>query len=512
MPVTATATMSSYRGLAEGFLDRDSWRMLIGGQLCGAVGGEQAQTSSPADRRALAVVPDAQPADVDRAVAAARAAYPMWRATPVTERARVVTAIAAIVRQHATELGILDALNSGNPATAMIGEADLAAGWLDWCAGVAPRVCGETLPAPRGHWLMTRRDPYGVVARITAYNHPLLFSAQKIGAPLVTGNTLVLKVPEQTPLAPLRLGELISDVVPRGVVNIVTGTGPVAGDALVRHPEVKRISLIGSVSTGRRIQIAAAESGVKHVSLELGGKNPMIVLDDVDIEVAARAAVQGMNFAKSLGQSCGSCSRLFLPESIADAVVDRIASLCAQLRQGHPLDADTEVGCMVSAREQQRVLGLIGDAQAAGARLICGGGIPAGLQDGAFIEPTVFDHVVAGMPIARDEVFGPVLSVLRYRDTESAFLAADSANLGLTASVWTNDLHAALTLADRLDTGYVWINDAARHFDGAPFSGRRDSGTDSEEGIEELYSFTQPKTVAIGLGQRVSASDAGGRR
>ncbi len=511
MTATRTARTSGYRDLAEELLSRDRWGMLIGGEIVGTADGEVAEDRSPADGRALALVPDAQPADVDRAVTAARSAFPYWRATPVAERARVVTAIAATVRGHATELGILDALDSGNPASAMIGEAELAASWLEWCAGAASRVVGETVPGPRDQWLMTRHEPYGVVARLTAYNHPLLFAAQKIGAPLVTGNTLVLKPADQTPLAPLRLGELLAEAVPPGVVNIITGTGQVAGDALVRHPRVKRISLIGSVRTGQRIQIAAAESGIKHVSLELGGKNPMIVLPDVDPAVAAQAAVAGMNFAKSLGQSCGSCSRLFLPESIADAVVAGIAGLCAELRQGHPLDPGTDVGCMVSPREQERVLAMIEAARTAGAELVCGGGIPPGLEEGAYIAPTVFDHVNPAMAIARKEIFGPVLSVLRYRDLEEAVRVADSVNLGLTASVWTNDLHTALTLADRLDAGYVWVNDAGRHFDGVPFSGHRDSGTDSEEGIGELYSFTQPKTVAIGLGQRVSAAAPGKR-
>jgi acyl-CoA reductase-like NAD-dependent aldehyde dehydrogenase len=207
-----------------------------------------------------------------------------------------------------------------------------------------------------------------------------------------------------------------------------------------------------------------------------------------------------MNFLKTQGQSCGSCSRLFLPRETADAVVERIAELCAEIRVGDPLDPETEMGCMVSAREHQRVLGMIEDAKADGARLVCGGGVPEGLEAGAFIAPTVFDEVTMDMRLGRDEVFGPVLSVLRYDDPEAAFADADSLPLGLTASVWTNDLRAAFDLAERLDSGYVWINGAAQHFTGAPFSGHRDSGTDSEEGIEELYSFTQTKTVSIGLG------------
>jgi acyl-CoA reductase-like NAD-dependent aldehyde dehydrogenase len=217
-----------------------------------------------------------------------------------------------------------------------------------------------------------------------------------------------------------------------------------------------------------------------------------------------------MNFLKTQGQSCGSCSRLFVHTSTAEEIVARIAELCRAIRIGDPLDPDTEMGSMISTREQQRVLGLIERAQADGAQLVCGGGVPTGLEHGAFVAPTVLDHVTMDMEIGREEVFGPVLSVLRYDDVDAAVRDADAVPLGLTASVWSNDLQAALSLADRLDTGYVWINDAARHFDGAPFSGHRLSGTDSDEGIEELYSFTQTKTVAIALGSRVAGPDVAG--
>jgi acyl-CoA reductase-like NAD-dependent aldehyde dehydrogenase len=275
---TTKDRVDGHHALAERLLDRDGWGMLIGGRTVPAAGGETYEDTSPADGRRLATVPRGQAEDAELAVAAAKAALPAWRATPLAERSRLIGEVIAVLRQHATELGVLDSLDSGNPAAAMIGEVEIAASWLEWCRGAAHRVVGDTLPAPTGHWLLTRREPYGVVLRITAYNHPLLFTAQKIGAPLVTGNTLVLKVPEQTPLAPLRIGELLRDVLPPGVLNIVTGSGSVVGDALVRHPDIKRITLIGGLRTAQLIQTAAAQSGVKHVSLELGGKNPMIVL------------------------------------------------------------------------------------------------------------------------------------------------------------------------------------------------------------------------------------------
>lgn len=499
-------------GLLAGRLD-GRWGMLVGGDLVAAADGTTREDRSPIDGRRLADVPWARRPDADRAVAAARTAWDSWRTTTVSERAAVLTEVVAVLRAHADELAALDAVDSGNPISAMRTEVELAASWLEWCRGAALRVVGDTLPAPRGTWLLSRREPYGVVVRILAYNHPLLFAAQKLGAPLMTGNTLVLKASEQAPLAALRLGELLADVIPPGVLNIVTGDGAVAGDALVRHPDVKRITVIGGVATGQRIQRAAAEAGVKHVSLELGGKNPMIVLPDVDVETAAQAAVTGMNFRTTAGQSCGSCSRLFLPEALADAVVARLVELCAAIRVGDPLDPATEMGAMVSEREQRRVLDVVARAQEQGARVVCGGGVPTGLEQGCFVAPTVLDRVEPHMAVAREEVFGPVLAVLRYRDLDEALDEVDAPDLGLTASVWTGDLGAALALADRLDSGYVWVNGAARHFDGAPFSGHRASGVDSEEGIEELYGFTQTKTVALAAPARpFPATGEPGRR
>ena len=440
--------------------------MLIGGELVPAIGRETYADANPADGSSLGMVPLAQTADVERAVAAAQAAYPAWRRTSVAERSAHMAAAIAVLRAHARELGVLDAIDSGNPVTAMIAEVEMACEWLEYARGVAHRVVGETLPSPSGQWLMTRREPYGVALRITAYNHPILFAAQKLGAPLLTGNTLILKASEHTPLAPLHMAELLRDVFPPGVLNLVIGDGPVAGDALVRHPGIKRISLIGSVATGQRIQRAAAESGIKHVSLELGGKNPMIVLPDAGVEAAAQAAVNGMNFRRSQGQSCGSCSRLFVHEDIRDAVVERIATLCGEIRIGDPLDETTEMGCLVSDREFQRVMGLIAAGREEGARLVCGGERPAHLSAGAFVSPTVFDDVTMEMRIAREEMFGPVLSVLPWRDETTMLAQVDAVPLGLTASVWTNDLSAAMRLADHMDSGYVWINGAATHFTG----------------------------------------------
>ena len=489
----------SYHAVAEQILDKQ-WGLIIGGKVVAASGDAVYEDTSPVDGRRLGDVPLASAADAARAVDAAKQALPGWRATPVAERSIILAEATRVLREHAEELGVLDSVDSGNPARAMISEVEMACDWLDYARGIAMEVKGATLPAPRDRWLMTRREPYGVVLRITAYNHPIMFAIQKLGAPLLTGNTMVLKVPQQTPLAPLRMGELLNNVLPAGVLNVMTGRGSDVGDALVRHPDVKRISLIGGISTAQTIQKAAAESGIKHVSLELGGKNPMIVLADADVETAAAAAVRGMNFSKTQGQSCGSCSRLFVHKSLHKEVVQRIVELLQKIKIGDPLDSETEMGSLVSHRERDRIQGMIKAGIDEGATLRCGGGPPPGWEDGAFLSPTVFDNVTMDMHIGRDEVFGPVLSVLPWDDPKTMLDQVNEVPFGLTASIITKNIDDALHLANQLDTGYVWINDCAQHYIGAPFSGHRNSGTDAEEDISELYSFTQVKTIAIALG------------
>ena len=267
----------------------------------------------------------------------------------------------------------------------------------------------------------------------------------------------------------------------------------------MRHPEVKRIALIGSVPTGQRVQAAAAEVAVKHVSLELGGKNAMIVCPDADLDAVVEGAAFGMNCHWSQGQSCGSTTRLFLHEDIHDEVLERLVARLRTIRIGDPLDPATEMGCLVSEAQFEKVTSYIAAGHEDGARLVTGGGKPEGAEfaDGFFVAPTVFADVDMGMRIAKEEIFGPVLSVLRWNDLDDVVAQANAVPFGLTGAVWTRDIQTGLSVADRLDTGYVWINGSGSHFLGAPFSGHKDSGTDSEEGIEELVSYTQTKTVNI---------------
>jgi betaine-aldehyde dehydrogenase len=486
---------------AKELLDRP-WRMLVGGELVPSSSGATFETANPATGEALAEVPLAGADDIDRAVTSAEEAFTRWRDVPVVERARLVHELIARLRGSAADLGLLDAVDSGNPVTAMIRDVELSCALSTYMAGAALEVKGTTVPATAEHLHLTLREPFGVVGRVIAYNHPILFASHKIVPPILMGNTVVLKAPEQAPLAPLLLGELIREVFPPGVVNIVTGDGPTTGDALVRHPRVKRIALIGSVGTGMRIQHSAAEVAVKRVSLELGGKNAMIVLPDADLDAAVAGAVAGMNFSWSQGQSCGSTSRLFLHESIHDAFVERLVERVRQLRIGDPLDPDTEMGCLVSAEQHERVMGYVASGREEGAQLVTGGGPPEGetFTRGCFLAPTVFIGVTDGMRIAREEIFGPVLSVLRWSDRDEVIRRANGLEFGLTAAIWTRDVDAAFRMARAVDAGYVWINGSSRHFPGVPFGGHRNSGTDYEESIDELLSYTEQKTINLVLG------------
>jgi acyl-CoA reductase-like NAD-dependent aldehyde dehydrogenase len=341
-------------------------------------------------------------------------------------------------------------------------------------------------------------QPIGVVARIIPYNHPIMFAAGKIAAPLVAGNCVILKAPHQTPLSALRLGELVADLLPEGVLSILTGSGPATGDAIVRHPGIRRIAFIGSARTGLTIQKAAAETSVKHVTLELGGKNAMIAFPDADPAEVARSVVRGMNFSWA-GQSCGSTTRLLVHEDIKEQTVAEVARLTSALRIGDPFDETTDVGTLVNQAQFDKVTGYLDIARADGASIAAGGTAvtPPGLDKALVVQPTVFADVSPDMRIAQEEVFGPVLSVLSFREEAEAVQVANSVEYGLTASVWTNDLRRAHRVAAALEAGYVWVNDSSAHYVGTPFGGVKSSGVGREECVEELLSFTESKAVHI---------------
>jgi 2-formylbenzoate dehydrogenase len=471
-----------------------AWALQVGGAGRPADGGRR-PVEDPATEDTIAEVPDADERDVGLAVDAAAAAFPAWRRTAARDRARLVRGLADVVREHVEEFAFLDALDGGFPITNMRNDVGWAAELLELFADWALQLGGETIPASADHLHYTVREPFGVVGRIVPFNHPIFFAAGKVAAPLVAGNTVVLKPADQTPLSALRFAELANQVLPPGVLNVVTG--PRAGHALVADPRVRRLAFIGSDAVGRAIQRDAAEVGVKHVTLELGGKNAMIVLPDADLDAAVAGVVSGMNFVGSTGQSCGSNSRILVHAEIAAELTDRVVARLGELRLGSPLDAATQVGPLVSEAQRQRTERYVELGRREGARLRLGGRRPDGFPRGWFYAPTVFDEVDPGSQLGQQEVFGPVLSIMPVPDLDQAIEIANAVEYGLTASIWTADVKTAHRAVRDLDAGYVWVNGSGRHFWGVPFGGTKSSGVGREEGLEELHSFTQTKAVHV---------------
>ncbi|KAB0619435.1 aldehyde dehydrogenase family protein [Castellaniella defragrans] len=471
--------------------------LFYGGAWHPAHGGAHWECFSPTNGSSLGICADASDADVDAAVQAAHCAFPAWRDTHPSDRAARLRQAAARIRQHGGDLALIDALDCGNAITPMKGDVENAATQLEFFAGLVTEAKGETIPMGHGRLNYTLREPLGVVGRIGAFNHPFMFSAAKMAAPLAAGNTVVIKPPEQAPLSTLRLAELVGDLFPPGVFNVVTGRGKEAGQALVRHPAVAKIGLIGSVEAGRAVMRTAADT-LKPVLLELGGKNALIGFADADLPALADAIVQGMNFAWC-GQSCGSTSRVFLHESIHDRIADMVRERLAAFQPGLPQDPDTTMGAIVSAEQHRRILDYIRIGRDEGATLSYGGTVPAdpGLAQGFFIEPTLFTGVQPSMRIAREEIFGPVLSLFRWTDAGAMLAAVNAPDYGLTCSLWTRDLATALEFSSRVQAGYVWINEVGRHFLGAPYGGFKQSGNGREECFDELLAFTQTKNVHV---------------
>ena len=459
-------------------------------------GGQSHPILNPATGEALCSIRHADGADVERAVAHGKAASADWAARTPRSRAELVRAVADVLERHREELAWLDTLDAGLPLWMMRKDADTGVERMRMFADLGYALTGQTIPASAGNLHLTFPEPFGVVARIIPFNHPFMFAASKVAAPLVAGNTVVLKPSELTPLSALRMAELVEGILPDGVLSVVHG-GADVGDALVRHREIRRIAFTGSHQVGRAIQRSAADVGVKHVSLELGGKNAMIVFPDADVDAALTAAVKGMNFAFA-GQSCGSTSRVFVHESLLAEFTERYVAAVNAVRQGMPWSPGVQIGPMVSAAQQDRAHGFVERAVAAGAHLLTGGGTPAG-GGGFFVTPTVFDGVSAEMEIANEEVFGPVVALFGFSTEDEVVGAANAVEYGLTASVWTRDLSLAHRMSRRLEAGYVWVNDTSTHFPGVPFGGVKMSGIGREESADELLSYTEIKAVNLVL-------------
>jgi len=459
---------------------------------------EPVELFSPGSGRSLGTIAMADASDAEAAIAAARAAFSDWRDVHPLERARLLREIASVIRDHAEEFAMIDAEDCGNPARAMVADSHASAAQFEFFAGLVTEMKGTSIPMGANVLNTSVREPMGVIARIIAFNHPFMFCAGKSAAPLAAGNTVIIKPPEQAPLSALRFAELIEGILPPGALNILPG-GAEAGQTLASHPDVAKVGVIGSVGTGRAV-LSGAAGTIKPALLELGGKNALIAFGDADPDTVASALIDGMNFTWC-GQSCGSTSRAFLHESIHDAVLQRLVKKASTFKPGDPTSHDTMMGALISKAQHRKVLDYIEIGKNEGANLLYGGKIPddPSLSNGFFVEPTIFSGVTMDMRIAREEIFGPVLSVLKWSDATAMLKEVNGVEYGLTCSIWTDNLHHALNTANAVETGYVWINEVGKHFLGAPFGGYKQSGMGREECLQELLEFTREKNIHIRL-------------
>jgi acyl-CoA reductase-like NAD-dependent aldehyde dehydrogenase len=471
---------------------------IIGGRRREAVGGLSRDNLEPATGAVLSRVVVSREKDVDDACADGLSAAEWWGGLEVSERQTRLEAWAEALRREADSLAVMDARDSGTPYRTMLTGVRKGADYADYFAALARDVKGETIPATKANLHYTIRQPYGLTALILPFNHPAYFAISKTAPSLAAGNTVVVKPAEQTPMSTERIAQLAAETLGDGVYNVVQGDAE-TGQALVEHPDVWRLHFTGSVATALAIQAGAAASGqIKRISLELGGKNPMVVYPDVDPEVAARDAVAGMNFTRNQGQSCGSTSRLFLHRSLYDVVTRLLVEELDAIALGRPEDPDTQMGSLVSKVQQKKVLDYVRTGLEEGARLRAGGTPPeGGFAAGAYVRPTLLDEVSPSMRVAREEIFGPVLSVIPWEDEDAMFTAVNESSYGLAAAIYARDVSTAIRASHRVQAGYVWVNGVETRWPAVPFGGWKNSGLGTEHSLEELLSYSQLKAVNV---------------
>ena len=474
-------------------------KLLINNEWVPSESGKTFSTFNPATGEELAQISEADAADVDKAVRVARNAFERgpWRKINASERGRLLNRLADLVEQNADELATLETLDNGMPlSVARHVAVPLIVGHFRYFAGWSDKNHGKTIPINGDYFCYTRHEPVGVVGQITPWNFPLLMYGMKLGPALSMGNTVVLKPAEQTPLTALRLGELIIEAgFPPGVVNILPGYGPTAGAAIANHMDIDKVAFTGSGEVGHLIMEAAGRSNLKRVSLELGGKSPNIVFADADMD----QAIEGSHFALffNQGQACCAGSRLFVEDKVYDEFVDKSVARASRRTVGDPFDASTEQGPQIDSIQFDKVMSYIDSGKCEGAELLTGGKRVG--DRGYFIEPTVFANVKDEMKIARDEIFGPVMSIIKFHDIDEVVERANNTTYGLAAGVWTRDIGKAHAIANNVRAGTVWINcfdvfDAA-----APFGGFKQSGIGREMGEYALQQYTEVKTVTVKL-------------
>ena len=474
-------------------------KLLINNEWLDSASKKTFATINPATGEEICQVAEADAADVDRAVSAARTAFETgpWRRMSASERGRLLNKLADLIERHADELARLEALDNGKPySVAAAADLPLVIACYRYYAGWADKIQGKTIPINGDFFCYTRHEPVGVVGQIIPWNFPLLMQAWKLGPALAAGCTVVMKPAEQTPLTALRVGELLIEAgFPPGVVNLLPGFGPTAGQAIARHMDVDKVAFTGSTEVGKLIMQAAGETNLKRVTLELGGKSPNIVFADANMDEAIEGAHQALFFNQ--GQCCCAGSRLFVEEKAYDEFVEKSVARAKTRKVGDPFAKDTEQGPQVDSDQFKKVMGYTESGKNDRAKLVAGGNRVG--EKGYFIEPTVFADVQDNMKIAQEEIFGPVMSILRFKSLEEVVDRANKSTYGLAAAVWTRDISKAHAVANSVRAGTVWINcfdvfDAA-----APFGGYKQSGIGRELGEYALQNYTEVKTVTVKL-------------
>ena len=498
--MSAALSIDAWKSQAAGLAFRN--RAFIDGKYVDAASGETFDCINPATGKVLTRVAACDNEDVDRAVRAARAAFDkgVWSRRSGAERKKVLLKFAELIDEHATELALLETLDMGKPIrdSSKI-DIPLSAACIRWYAEAIDKVYDEIAPTGPEAISLIRREPLGVVGAVVPWNFPLLMASWKIGPALATGNSMVLKPAEQSPLTALRIAELAAEAgIPAGVFNVVPGFGETAGQALGRHMDVDCVAFTGSAEVGKYFLKYAGESNMKRVSLECGGKSPNIVMADApDLDAAATAAAWGIFFNQ--GEVCNAGSRLIVEESVKDRVLEKVMAIGRTLRPGDPLDPKTAMGAMVDATQMNRVLDYIEVGEKEGANLVMGGQRVRGETGGYYIEPTVFDKVDNRMRIAQEEIFGPVLATITFKDADEAVRIGNDTIYGLAAAVWTRDITKALKAARSLRAGVVWVNCFDNGHISSPFGGFKQSGFGRDKSLHAMEKFTDRKAVWIQL-------------
>jgi aldehyde dehydrogenase (NAD+) len=475
-------------------------KLLINNDWRDAAGGKTMDVVNPATEEVIATVASADKSDVDEAVKAARAALNgPWGKMSARERGRLVSKLADRLLEKADEVARLETLHNGKPIfeSRQI-EIPAAAECLEYFAGWADKVMGETIPVKGNYLTYTLREPLGVVAAIVPWNFPLLLAAWKVAPALACGNVVILKPASQTPLTAIALGEIAVEVgLPPGVLNVITGPGSSVGQAIVEHPGIDKIAFTGDTSTGKGIMRAAADT-LKKITLELGGKSPNIILPDADLEAALRGATTGIFYGK--GEVCAAGSRLLVAKSIKSEFMEKLAARAKKMVAGDPMDPKTRYGALASKKQLETVERYVDIAKKEGATLVAGGArADIGTGKGYFYQPTVFDNVAPESTISREEIFGPVLATIEFADIDEAIARANDSPYGLAAAVWTRDIKKAHYVARKLQAGTVWINTYNVYDTAAPFGGYKASGFGREMSSHALEHYTQVKSVWVDL-------------